>query len=133
MIGFYRRLVEAGRGDEQVFKSWNVIESSGVFAFTYGANIFISRGAFTERYFNALVAHEIGHLHQRDGLILQALHSLTYPLFNHLLFNPTTIQKELLNKTKTFPSPILFVRHYFIDDDYFFYPYFWRVECSSAC
>ena len=105
MIGFYRRLVESGRSDERVFKSWNIIESSGVFAFTYGENIFISRGSFVERYFNALVAHEIGHLHQRDGLILQALHSFTYPLFNHLLFNPTTIQKGVIEQDKDFNKP----------------------------
>ena len=105
IIRFYRRLVEGGRSDERVFKSWNVIESVGVFAFTYGENIFISRGSFTERYFNALVAHEIGHLHQRDGLVLQALHSFTYPFFNHLLFNPTSIQRGVIEPEKDYSKP----------------------------
>jgi len=93
IINFYRRLDD----NEQVFVSWNVIESAGVFAFTYGRAIFISRGAFTDSVFNALVAHELGHLKRGNGVMLQALHSFTYPFFNHLLFNPSSIQRGMID------------------------------------
>lgn len=89
IINFYQKLYE----NERVFVSWNVIESAGVFAFTYGRAIFISRGAFSDSVFNALVAHELGHLKRGNGVMLQALHSFTYPFFNHPLFNPSSIQR----------------------------------------
>lgn len=101
IINFYRRLDE----EEQVFVSWNVIESAGVFAFTYGRAIFISRGAFTDSVFNALVAHELGHLKRGSGVMLQALHSFTYPFFNHLLFNPSSIQRGVIDLSEQRQNP----------------------------
>jgi Zn-dependent protease with chaperone function len=55
---------------------WEIIESPIPNSYTVGNKIFLTRGAIDSPHLAALMAHELGHLQQRDGQKLLALRRL---------------------------------------------------------
>ncbi len=75
-----------GHQDILAHNNWWVIDSPLPQAFTVGSDLYITSAAIsqddttTNKYLTPILAHELGHLNNLDGLMLQALRNFVYPV-----------------------------------------------------
>lgn len=76
-----------------VHDNWYVIDYPIPQAFTVGTDLFITREAITGRHLAPILAHELGHLHRKDGDKFKAVRSLVYPFIQFKTTNMTTYNR----------------------------------------
>lgn len=60
--------------DTKTFDKWKVLDNQLSFAFVFGSDLYISKATFADRYFQVIVAHELGQLQQNQGFFLSGFH-----------------------------------------------------------
>ena len=63
------------------FSQLYILDAPFTYSYVVGTTLYISSGAVNERHLQALIAHELGHLHYGDGGPILALRRLVFPPF----------------------------------------------------
>jgi Zn-dependent protease with chaperone function len=58
-----------------------ILDAPFTYSYVVGTTLYISSGAINDRHLQALLAHELGHLHYGDGETILALRRLVFPIF----------------------------------------------------
>ena len=69
------------------FSGIYIVDSPLEYLYLIGTTLYLSSGAIGSRHFQAMVAHEMGHLQHGDGATILALRRLIFPLFYIFIAN----------------------------------------------
>lgn len=83
----YERLQSLGHEDVQSHNNWWVIDAFLPQAFTVGSDLYLTSAAINSEWLAPILAHEMAHLRQKDGLLLSALRNTVYPVVQSRMTN----------------------------------------------
>ena len=88
IVSVLRQVIRAsGKTRLAGFSGIYMVDSPLEYLYLIGTTLYLSSGAVGSRHFQAIVAHEMGHLQHGDGATILALRRLIFPLFYIFIAN----------------------------------------------